>query len=159
LGLIVDKLFEKPLNEVSFGVPSRTNELDIVKLVNTLENILQNSFLNTIITNFNQLKYKIFDDFASYKQLSDILNNFTNTQQQTLLQTIKNIIKDVISNYPSGIVINDSFVANILPQIFNNQNLTNIFTDNGFDVNNPDVINTIVETMLVELKNLQDVIK
>jgi hypothetical protein len=84
--LIIDKLFEKPISEVSFGVPSRTNELDIVKLVNILENILQNSpFLNTLITDFNHLKYKILDDFVNYKQLSDILNNFTNTQQQTLL--------------------------------------------------------------------------
>jgi len=85
LNLIVDKIFEKPLNETSFGVPSRTNELDIVRLVNTLENILPNSVLNTLITNFNQLKYKIFDDFTTYKQLSDILNIFTSTQRQTLL--------------------------------------------------------------------------
>jgi len=85
LNLIIDKIFEKPLNEVSFGVPSRTNEVDIVRLVNTLEDILQNSPLNTLIDDFNQLKYKILDDFVNYKLLSDILNVFTNTQQQTLL--------------------------------------------------------------------------
>jgi hypothetical protein len=85
LNLVIDKIFEKPLNEVSLGVPSRTNELDIVKLVNTLGNILSNSILNTVITDFNQLKYKILDDFVTYKQLSDILNIFTSTQQQTLL--------------------------------------------------------------------------
>ena len=160
LNLVIDKIFEKPLNEVSLGVPSRTNELDIVKLVNTLGNILSNSILNTVITDFNQLKYKILDDFVTYKQLSDILNIFTSTQQQTLLQLVKDIIKDVISNYPPGIVINDNFVKDIvLPQIFNDQNLTNILTDNGFNVNNPDEMNTIVETILVEQKNLQDVIK